>query len=132
MNVSVPSQRSPKYAIENGVRCGPVNALGTLNEPADGYTVIGAGKTGGVVPHPDAATDWIRTAYGNSLTSARWNADVELAAWLASARLDGFSSAEPPSDELVTVMLGALEHAEPALAKLEQYVAELDAAPTGA
>ena len=86
----------------------------------------------GVVPHPDAATDWIRTAYGNSINSAHWNADPELSAWLTSARLDGFSSAEPPSEELTTLMLGALEHAEPALAKLERYVAELDAAtPAG-
>ena len=316
MNVSVPSQRAPQYGIAPGVRHGPVNALGTLSEPADGYTVIGAGKTGadaclfllrngvdpdtirwitprdswfldrariqpgdffettaaafidqyrcvaestsipdlfrlledaglllrldpaieptmyrcstvtadeldqlrriehvvrlgrvqqitsesivlddgtlptttstfhvdctadglerrpivpvfgpdrltlqtvrtcqqvfsaafiahveaaydddahrnmlcGVVPHPDAATDWIRTAYGSSLNSGNWNADPELAAWLADARLDGFSSSEPPSDELVAVMLGALEHAEVALEKLAQYVAELDAA----
>lgn len=85
----------------------------------------------GVVPHPDAATDWIRTSYGNSQNSAHWNADPELSAWLASARLDGFSSAEPPSDELVAVMLGALDHAEVALAKLEQYVAELDAVSPG-
>jgi hypothetical protein len=82
----------------------------------------------GVVPHPDSATDWIRTAYGNSLNSANWNADPELTAWLAAARLDGFTTTEPPSDELVSVMMGALEHAEPALAKLERYVAELDAA----
>ncbi len=82
----------------------------------------------GVVPHPDAATDWIRTAYGNSLNSAHWNADPELTGWLASARLDGFSSAEPPSDALVATMLGALDHAEPALEKLAAYVAELDAA----
>jgi len=82
----------------------------------------------GVVPHPDAATDWIRTSYGNSLNSAHWNADPELSAWLAAARLDGFSSSEPPSEKLVAVMMGALDHAEPALAKLEQYVAELDAA----
>lgn len=317
MNVSVPSQRAPKYAIADGMRHGPVNALGTLVEPADGYTVIGAGKTGadaclfllrndvdpeairwitprdswfldrariqpgdffeetaaafidqfrcvaestsipdlfrlleeagllirlspeveptmyrcstvtreelgqlrrirdvvrlgrveridadeivlehgtlpttentfhvdctadglerrpavpvfdegrltlqtvrhcqqvfsaafiahveaayaddehrntlcGVVPHPDAATDWIRTAYGNSLNSAHWNADPELTDWLANARLDGFSTTEPPSKALTTVMLAALEHAEPALAKLEQYVAELDATP---
>ena len=56
------------------------------------------------------------------------NADAELQAWLSNSRLDGFSSATTPSDELVMVMMGALEHAEPALAKLEQYVAELDAA----
>lgn len=82
----------------------------------------------GVVPHPDAATDWIRTSYGNSLNSAHWNADPELTEWLAGARLDGFSTTEPPSDALVSVMLGALEHAEVALEKLERYVGELDAA----
>ena len=82
----------------------------------------------GVVPHPDAATDWIRTAYGNSLNSAHWNADADLQAWLAGSRLDGFSTTDVPSDELITVMMSALDHAEPALAKLEQYVAELDAA----
>jgi len=81
----------------------------------------------GVVPHPDAATDWIRTALGSSLNSGNWNADPELSAWLANARLDGFSSAEPPSEELMGVMLGALEHAEVALEKLERYVGELDA-----
>ena len=81
----------------------------------------------GVVPHPDAATDWIRTAHGNSVNSAHWNADAELTAWLGAARLDGFRSSEPPTDELIAVMMSALEHAEPALAKLERYVAELDA-----
>lgn len=82
----------------------------------------------GVVPHPDSATDWIRTAYGNLLNSAKWGADPALQAWLANSRLDGFSSADTPSDELINVMMGALNHAEPALVKLEQYVAELDAA----
>jgi hypothetical protein len=82
----------------------------------------------GVVPHPDSATDWIRTALGNSLNGAQWNADADLQAWLAGSRLDGFSTAEPPSDDLTAVMMGALDDAEPALAKLEQYVAELDAA----
>ncbi len=82
----------------------------------------------GVVPHPDSATDWVRTALGNSQNSANWNADPELQAWLAGARLDGFSSTEPPSEELTTVMMSALDHAEPALAKLRAYVAELDRA----
>ena len=82
----------------------------------------------GVVPHPDSANDWIRTAYGNSLNGGRWALDADLQAWLASSRLDGFSTADTPSDDLMTVMMGALEHAEPALEKMEQYVAELDAA----
>lgn len=81
----------------------------------------------GVVPHPNSATDFIRTAYGNSLNSVKWSADPELQAWLASSRLDGFSSPDAPSDDLVNVLLGALEHIEPARAKLEHYIAELDA-----
>ena len=82
----------------------------------------------GVVPHPDSATDWIRTAYGNSLNAGRWRADADLQAWLAGSRLDGFSTTTPPSEQLMAVMMGALDHADVALAKLEQYVAELDAA----
>lgn len=85
----------------------------------------------GVVPHPDRDTDWIRTALGNSSNSARWGADADLQAWLAAARLDGFSSNAPPSAELRATMLGALEHAEGALAKLTQYVAELDRLESG-
>jgi len=81
----------------------------------------------GVVPHPDSATDWIRTAYGNSLNGERWATDADLQTWLAGSRLDGFSTADTPSEELMDVMMGALDHAELALAKLEQYVAELDA-----
>ncbi|MEX1106127.1 MAG: NAD(P)/FAD-dependent oxidoreductase [Ilumatobacteraceae bacterium] len=77
----------------------------------------------GVVPHPDSDTDWIRTTYGNSLNSARWGADADLQNWLAHARLDGFSATTPPSDELIAVVI---EFAEPAMAKLGQYIAELD------
>ena len=85
----------------------------------------------GVVPHPDSDTDWLRTVHGNATNSARWNADDALQAWLASARLDGFSSTRRPSDELVAVVMDAIQYAEPALAKLEQYLAELDIAPAG-
>lgn len=81
----------------------------------------------GVVPHPDAATDWLRSSLGNSMNSANWNADPELVAWLSNARLDGFSSPEPPSEALMELMMSALDFAEPALAKLQAYVAELDA-----
>lgn len=81
----------------------------------------------GVVPHPDSAGDWIRNSLDSSMNSANWNADPDLVAWLANARLDGFSSPEPPSDALMELMMSALDHAEPALAKLQTYVAELDA-----
>ena len=46
MNVSVPSQRPPAYEVAEGSWCAPLNELPALNEPADGYVVVGAGKTG--------------------------------------------------------------------------------------
>jgi hypothetical protein len=77
----------------------------------------------GVVAHPDSHTDWLRTYHGNSMNTARWGADPNLQRWLAEARLDGFSSTAPPSDDLIAVVM---EFAEPAMAKLDQYIAELD------
>lgn len=81
----------------------------------------------GVVPHPDSVDDWLRNALDSSRNSAIWNADAELTAWLANARLDGFSSTEPPSEALTELMMSALDHAEPALEKLQAYVSELSA-----
>ncbi|MEI6403327.1 MAG: NAD(P)/FAD-dependent oxidoreductase, partial [Actinomycetota bacterium] len=78
----------------------------------------------GVVPHPDSHTDWLRTAFGNAMNTAQWGADPALQQWLAQSRLDGFSSTVAPSAELITV---ALEFAGPAIGKLQQYIAELDA-----
>ena len=44
-----------------------------------------------VVPHPDTDVDYFGVTLGNLMNSARWNADPDLAEWLAEARLDGFS-----------------------------------------
>ena len=46
MNVTVPAQRPPGYGLADGVHHGPVNALASITEPADHYTIVGAGKTG--------------------------------------------------------------------------------------
>lgn len=46
MNVKVPSQCEPVYAVADSVRCGPPNELPTLEGPAEAYVVVGAGKTG--------------------------------------------------------------------------------------
>jgi len=46
MNVTVPSQRPPAYEIADVAQCGPPNQLPGLTSPADGYVVVGAGKTG--------------------------------------------------------------------------------------
>jgi hypothetical protein len=44
-----------------------------------------------VVPHPDTHLDWLRVTLANTLNGIRWRQDPDLAAWLASARLDGFT-----------------------------------------
>lgn len=46
MSVSVPSMRPPSYAVVDGVRCVPLNALTTMERGAEAYVVVGAGKTG--------------------------------------------------------------------------------------
>ena len=45
--VSVPSMRPPAFAVADGLRCIPPNELPAFAAPAaQGYVVIGAGKTG--------------------------------------------------------------------------------------
>jgi hypothetical protein len=78
----------------------------------------------GVVPHPDSDTDWLRTMFGNAMNTFQWSADPALQQWLAESRLDGFSSTAAPPDEVIAV---AFEFAGPAIGKLQQYIAELDA-----
>lgn len=46
MNVTVPSVTPPAYAVDEGVRCVPLNELPREPRPAAGWCVIGAGKTG--------------------------------------------------------------------------------------
>ena len=42
---SIPSRHTPEFAVDPGVRLIPPNDLIDLQEPASGFTVIGAGKT---------------------------------------------------------------------------------------
>ena len=41
----IPSRHVPDFTVEDGVRLVPPNGLVDLHEPADAFTVIGAGKT---------------------------------------------------------------------------------------
>ena len=52
------------------------------------------------VPHPDTDIDFIRTTIANGTNAARWSAEPELQAWLKTARLDGFTSADAPDPDL--------------------------------
>ena len=63
----IPSRTPPRFAVEGGARCVPVNELATLSTAPEGFVIIGAGKTAmdactwlmsqGV--DPDAIT-WVR------------------------------------------------------------------------
>lgn len=41
----VPATSPPVFEVDDGVRCVPVNELARREEPPDGYTIVGAGKT---------------------------------------------------------------------------------------
>ena len=43
---TVPSTHPPRYAVAEGVRCLPLNALPQIARPYAAYTVVGSGKTG--------------------------------------------------------------------------------------
>ena len=42
---SVPATSAPPFEIASGARCVPVNGLATVAERAEGYVIVGAGKT---------------------------------------------------------------------------------------
>ena len=42
---SIPATHTPRFLVDEGARCIPVNALVKESEPAGGYVVLGAGKT---------------------------------------------------------------------------------------
>ena len=46
LQTEVPATHTPSFAVGEGARVVPLNALATLREPAERYVVIGAGKTG--------------------------------------------------------------------------------------
>ena len=80
------------------------------------------------VPHPDSELDFLRTTLINGVNSAKWLMIPELQAWLADARLDGFTSAlagqetEAQQQTLKIVM----ENATPAQENLARLLAEAD------
>jgi hypothetical protein len=63
--VTIPSMRRPPYHVADGVRCVPPNELAWLDRPAQGYVVVGAGKTG------MDAIKWLLDA-GVDTTSITW------------------------------------------------------------
>jgi hypothetical protein len=87
----------------------------------------------GPVPHPDSYTDWMRSTFAQAMNVIAWGADPDLQAWLAGARLDGFSSIGTTRDaEVLTLGARLLEAMPAALENLTRLIAEADAAEAAA
>lgn len=86
----------------------------------------------GVVQLPNHDTDWIRMMVPFMMNQYQWSRDPDLRTWLAGNRLDGFSGMvrKIPEDdhEKQDVMRRLREASMPAMAKLQQFMAELDKA----
>ena len=82
-----------------------------------------------VVPLPNADTDWIVVTAGLMLNQFQWSQDKELRNWIANSRLDGFSkmvqSVDPADTEKMAILTRMRNNAMPALAKLQQFIAEV-------
>ena len=84
----------------------------------------------GVVPLPNLDTDWIRLMVPFMMNQYQWSRDSDIREWLANSRLDGFSgmvrSIAEDDTEKQTIMQRLKDASMPAMAKLQQFVAELD------
>jgi hypothetical protein len=45
LNTQVPATRPPQYAVAEGMNCVPLNELPKIQQPPDGWVIVGAGKT---------------------------------------------------------------------------------------
>ena len=83
-----------------------------------------------VIPHPDDDVDWLRTTLAQSLNQARWAADAALTQWLGQSRLDAFTAIGAGAGELTAERQAIAEslakNALPSIAKLQQFLAEID------
>lgn len=79
------------------------------------------------VPHPDTPLDYLRATLGNLLNGGRWAQDAELQDWLKNARLDFLSAPDAVGEVDEELAQRLAVSAEAAVAKLEQWLAEVDA-----
>lgn len=89
-------------------------------------------KICGVVPLPNHDTDWIRLLAAMMTNQFNWSKDKPLRKWITENRLDGFSkmirNVSPDDTEKQAIIKKMRKYAMPAMMKLQQYIAELDAA----
>jgi hypothetical protein len=83
----------------------------------------------GVVPLPNHDTDYIRFTAGFMMNQYNWSRNSEIREWLLHNRLDGFSKLVHEMDKTDTKSVAILqrmkESAMPAMAKLQQFMAEI-------
>ncbi len=86
----------------------------------------------GVVPLPNHDTDYLRFTAAFMMNQYIWSQNPEIRDWLLGNRLDGFSkmvSLIDPADKEKTDVMNRLRSASmPAMANLQKFIAELDAA----
>lgn len=84
-----------------------------------------------VVPLPNHDTDWIRMFSAFMMNQYNWGQDRALSQWLLTNRLDGFSKMmhdiSPDDHEKQAVVERIRNAALPAVEKLQQFVAQIDA-----
>ena len=84
-----------------------------------------------VVALPNHDTDWLRTTAGQMFNQYQWSQEAGLREWIAANRLDGFSrlmaSVDPDDQQKMQIMAKIKQYAMPAMAKVQQFIGELDA-----
>ena len=84
----------------------------------------------GVVPLPNHDTDFIRFTVAFMMNQYNWSQIPELRAWLRTNRLDGFSKlvsdVDPEDTEKTAILQGMRQSAPAAVAKLFEYLKQLD------
>lgn len=85
----------------------------------------------GVVPLPNHDTDWIRMMFGLMMNQHQWSQYPEIRRWLVENRLDGMSKMVRGIDrndvEKQEILKRMRDNAMPAMAKLQQFMAEIPA-----
>lgn len=86
----------------------------------------------GVVPLPNTDTDYFIFTAAFMMNQYKWSQNPELRAWLLKNRLDGFSKMvagiQADDTEKRAIMKRLKDNAMPAMAKLQHFIAQIDAA----
>lgn len=85
---------------------------------------------------PNHVNDWVKMTAANMMNQYLWSRDENMRTWLYHNRLDGFTkliqSIKPEETEKLKVMQRIKDAAMPAMGKLQQFIAQIDAAEKAA